>query len=169
MRRGWTIFNRILMWLSIGAGIYVVYILTNLIQEYTVFEGASRVVAVGGILIVFIFHAFWGMIIDISSNIADLPTKKDFDNLSHLLAHKINEPEQIIKVNPVNLSHDERIEETIDDELSEINKNNFLPWICATCGNSNSGRCAFCQNCGKPRIDQTVDNTDNSINSEVQS
>ncbi len=76
MRKGWTNFNNVLMYLSMAAGVIIVIALC--------FYGGRYwwAVLLLGLIAVLVGHAIWGMLIEMSKNVIKLGSERDNSGVS---------------------------------------------------------------------------------------
>lgn len=141
--RNWIGSSRLLMALSIIAGLIGVLIICGQISKIMHLDGSSTFATfLIGVLFVLAIHSFWGLMIGMADNIAtitDILSQCDIKTPEPISARNIPTPQ--LRIQPQTTKKPFIVDIEYDDGT----------WECGSCRQLNDSSCEFCTNCGKSK------------------
>lgn len=142
MKKKWLGFNKVLLGFSMAGGFIVsivaAVVSSKLVEKNEELGFVPFVVFLAGALLVFGFHALWGLLVEAAGNLASLPEEMAKRGVSYS-AQRGSAPVSGQTSAPV----DGQTSVSADDTNPELSY-----WECPNCGNNNDLKYSFCRQCG---------------------
>lgn len=133
MRKGWLIFNSILLGLSIALSFLEVILLLNSGILVMFNQQTKLVITIAVIFGTFAVNAVWGLLVEMANNIV-----RQGNQCPPVQAQPESQPNNVMTMSKINVPQ------------------KSSTWKCKNCGEESGNDCLFCQNCGKRR-DETLE------------